>query len=248
MARVLKIPMKLKFYIMKHKVLAFATTMLLAGTIANAQTSPKAGIYLKGGLNLSNITVSKDGDIDDNKTLPSFNVGLQADLPISQFFAIQPGVFFTGKGAKIQSGDPSGNNWYRATTRPYYVEVPVNAVFKVPLGDQASFFVGAGPYVAVGVGGKNRLEGEVAGVNFSNSKSIKFSSDDPFTSSEEGAGYNVVRRFDYGLNGTVGVQSKFALFSVNYGLGLAKIQSGTSSSDNELGKYRVLSFNVGFRL
>jgi hypothetical protein len=85
-------------------------------------------------------------------------------------------------------------------------------------------------------------------VDFSRTENIKFSDDDPFTSGEEGSGYGIMRRFDYGLNGTVGVQSKFALFSVNYGLGLAKLQSGTSSSENELGKHRVLSFTVGFKL
>ncbi len=233
---------------MKKKILAIGTVIMLAGMISYAQKSTQPSLFLKGGFNLSNITINKNGDVDDNKTLPSFNAGLQADLPISPFFAIQPGVFFTGKGAKLESGNTSGNNWYRATTRPYYIEVPVNAVIKIPLGDQASFFFGAGPYLGIGIAGNNKIEGQVAGVGFSRSQSIKFSNDDPFTSSEEGSGYNIMRRFDYGLNGTVGIQSKFALFSVNYGLGLAKLQSGTSSSDDELNKYRVLSFNVGFKL
>ena len=233
---------------MKQKILTITTVIMLSGIISYAQSSPKPSLFLKGGFNLSNITINKNGDIDDNRTLPSFNVGLQADLPISPFFAIQPGVFFTGKGAKLESGNTSGNNWYRATTRPYYIEIPVNAVIKLPLGDQSSFFFGAGPYLGIGIAGKNKLEGQAAGVSFSRSENIKFSNDDPFTSSEEGSGYNIMRRFDYGLNGTIGIQSKFALFSVNYGVGLAKLQSGTTSSDDELNKYRVLSFNVGFKL
>jgi hypothetical protein len=233
---------------MKKKILAITMAALLAGVVSYSQSVPKPSLFLKGGLNLSNITINKNGDLDDNKMLPSFQVGLQGDLPIGPFFSIQPGIFFTGKGAKLESGNTSGNNWYRATTRPYYIEVPVNAVIKLPLGGESSFFFGAGPYVAVGIAGNNKLEGQVAGVSFSNSKSIKFSNDDPFTSSEEGAGYNIMRRFDYGLNGTIGIQSKFAVFSVNYGLGLAKLQSGTTSSDDELNKYRVLSFTVGFKL
>ncbi|MFT3935054.1 MAG: porin family protein [Chitinophagaceae bacterium] len=235
---------------MKLQILALTTLAIATGIATYAQTpaAPKASLFVKGGLNLSNITINKNGDIDDNKTLPSFHVGLQADLPIGAFFAIQPGVFFTGKGAKLESGNTSGNNWYRATTRPYYVEVPVNAVVKLPLGDQSSFFFGAGPYVAIGVGGKNRVEGQVLGASFSRSESIKFSDDDPFTSNEEGSGYNIMRRFDYGLNGTVGIQAKHAMFSVNYGYGLAKLQSGTTSSNDELNKYRIWSFTVGFGL
>jgi len=234
---------------MKKKILALGTVVMLCGVVSHAQkTTPKPSLMVKGGLNLSNITINKNGDLDEGKGIASFQAGLQANLPIGTFFAIQPGVFFTGKGAKLESGNTSGNNWYRATTRPYYIEVPVNAVIKLPLGDQSNVFFGAGPYVAVGVGGKNRVEGQALGASFSRSESIKFSDDDPFTSNEEGAGYNIVRRFDYGLNGTVGIESKHALFSVNYGLGLAKIQSGTSSSDDELNKYRVLSFTVGFKL
>ncbi len=233
---------------MKQKMLAIASLMMCSAMVSYGQSAPKASLIVKGGLNLSNITISKNGDIDENKTLPSFHAGLVADLPIGRFFSIQPGVLFTGKGAKLESGSTSGSNWYRSTTRPYYVEVPVTAVVKLPLGDQSSFFFGAGPYLGIGVGGKNRVEGQVGGVSFSRSNKIQFSNDDPFTSTEEGAGYNIMRRFDYGLNGTVGVESKFAVFSVNYGLGLAKLQSGTSSSDDALNKYRVLSFSVGVKL
>jgi len=234
---------------MKQKIIALGTLVLLTGLAVQAQkTAPGPSIMVKGGLNLSNITINKDGGLDDGKGIASFQAGLQADLPIGSYFSIQPGLFFTGKGAKLESGNTSGNNWYRATTRPYYIEVPVNAVVKLPLGDQSNFFFGAGPYVAIGVGGKNRVEGQILGAGFSRSESIKFSDDDPFTNTEEGAGYNILRRFDYGLNGTVGVESRHAVFSVNYGLGLAKIQSGTSSSDDELNKYRVLSFTLGYKL
>ena len=116
------------------------------------------------------------------------------------------------------------------------------------MGNESSFFFGAGPYLGIGVAGKNKIEGKILGVNFSHTENIKFTNNDPFADDEESSGYGVMRRFDYGLNGTIGLQSKFALFSVNYGLGLAKLQSGTSSSKDELGKNRVLSFTVGFKL
>lgn len=224
---------------MKNRVIALCSALMLCGIVANAQ---KSSVFVKAGVNLANITTSKNGDIDDAKGIASFHAGLQADLAITKFFALQPGVFFTGKGAKVEW------NGITSSTKPYYIEVPVNAVIKIPLGDQSSFFVGAGPYVAVGIAGKNKIEGSILGANFTRTENIKFSNDDPFTSSEEGAGYGIMRRFDYGLNGTVGLQGKFAMVSLNYGLGLAKLQSGTSSSDDELGKHRVLSLTVGFKL
>jgi len=230
---------------MKNRLFVLGSLLLISSLSLHAQQS---AVFVKAGVNLANISVDKDGNVDDARGIASFHAGLQADLPVTKFFAIQPGVFFTGKGSKIESGNTSGDNWIRSSTKPYYIEVPVNAVIKLPLGDESSLFFGAGPYLGIGVGGKNKIEGEILGVDFSRTENIKFSDDDPFTSGEEGSGYGVMRRFDYGLNGTVGVQSKFALFSVNYGLGLAKLQSGTSSSENELGKHRVLSFTVGFKL
>ncbi len=230
---------------MQNRLFVLGAFLMIFSFSAQAQ---KPAVFVKAGLNLANISMDKDGDVENSRGIASFHAGLQADLPITKFFALQPGVFFTGKGSKLESGNTSGNTWFRSSTKPYYIEIPVNAVVKLPLGNESSFFFGAGPYLGIGVGGKNKIEGEILGVNFSRTENIKFSDDDPFTEDEEGSGYGKMRRFDYGLNGTIGLQSRFALFSVNYGLGLAKLQSGTSSSEDELGKHRVLSFTVGIKL
>jgi len=197
---------------------------------------------------MANVSIAKDGSIDDAKTLVSFHAGLQGDIQIVSFLYLQPGIFFTGKGSKTQSGNTTDQSYYKATSNPMYIEVPVNVVLKVPMGGDSKFFVGAGPYAAMGIAGKNKTEGKVFGVSFSGDEKIKFSNDDPTTSGEEGAGFGIMRRFDYGLNGTIGFEGKKALFSVNYGLGLAKLQSGSNSSADEKNKHRVLSFTVGFRL
>ena len=184
---------------MKNRLFVLGSLLLISSLSLHAQQS---SVFVKAGVNLANISVDKDGNVDDARGIASFHAGLQADLPITKFFALQPGVFFTGKGSKIESGNTSGDNWIRSSTKPYYIEVPVNAVIKLPLGDESSFFFGAGPYLGIGVGGKNKIEGEILGVDFSRTENIKFSDDDPFTSGEEGSGYGVMRRFDYGLNGT----------------------------------------------
>lgn len=222
--------------------------LILMGAGIGSVSAQKSSVMLKGGLNMANVSIAKDGSIDDAKTLVSFHAGLQGDIPIVPFLSLQPGIFFTGKGSKTQSGNSTDASYYKATTNPMYIEVPVNIVLKVPLGEQTKFFVGAGPYAAMGVAGKNKTEGKVFGVAFSSDKKIEFSNDDPTTAGEEGAGFGIMRRFDYGLNGTIGFEGEKALFSVNYGLGLAKLQSGTNSSADENNKHRVLSFTVGFRL
>jgi hypothetical protein len=226
-------------------------TFLLAISCASITSWAQSGsAWLKGGVNFANVSYNSSGEVDDANMLTSFHVGIMGDVPVAKIFAIQPGLLFTGKGAKIESGSTNSLNYYKATTNPLYIEIPVNAVFKLPLAsDESSFYFGAGPYIAMGVGGKRKIEGKTAGVAFSSKESIEFSNDDPTTfNNDEGAGLGVIKRFDYGLNGTAGFLLKSAMISVNYGYGLAKLQSGSNSSEDNKNKHRVLSISVGFRL
>jgi len=113
----------------------------------------------------------------------------------------------------------------------------------------SNFYFGAGPYIAMGVGGKQKIEGKSLGVAFSSKEKIEYSNDDPSTfNNEEGSGLGVMRRFDYGLNGVAGFQLNNVMIGVNYGYGLAKLQSGTNSSDDNKNKHRVVSLSIGFKL
>jgi len=222
--------------------------VLLLLPLLHTVHAQNSSAFLKGGLNLANVSYNNNGNIDDANMLLSFHAGIQGDLPITSFLSLQPGLLFTGKGSKTQSGNTSDANYYRATTNPLYIELPVNLVFKAPVEKDVKFFAGAGPYVAMGVAGKRKADGKIFGVGFSSNDNIDFSNDDPTTSGEEGAGFGIMKRFDYGLNGTAGFEGKNMLFSVNYGLGLAKLQSGSDSNTDDKNKHRVLSFTVGFRL
>ncbi len=230
---------------MKIKILCLA---IFAATISSV-SAQNSSVFIKAGYNMANISISDDGAVDENRMLSSFQVGLQGDIAIiKNVLSIQPGLLFTGKGSKFQTGQPGQNGYFRSVVNPYYIEVPVNLVVKAPVGGGAKFFAGAGPYVAMGVGGKRKLDYQVLGIATSRTDKIDFSDDDPTTQGEEGAGYGILRRFDYGLNGTVGFEGEKAMFSVNYGLGLAKLQSGADNNIDEKNKHRVLSFTVGFRL
>jgi len=203
---------------------------------------------LRAGVNFANVTITNDGHVDDNKMLTSFQVGIVGDIKIIPILYFQPGILFTGKGSKTESGDPNGATWYRATTNPKYIEVPATFVFKTPTGP-VKLFAGAGPYIAIGVAGKNKVEGRYLGANFTSENDIKWSNDDPTTLNyEEGAGYGIMKRFDYGLNGTAGVEFTGGVLSLNYGLGLAKLQSGSNSRADDINKHRVVSVTLGIKL
>lgn len=226
---------------MKMKNCLIAAAILLTAT-ANAQNA-----RIEAGVNLANVSVTDNGRVDNANMLTSFRIGIVSDIKLAPMIAFQPGLYYTGKGSKVQSGDESSMNYFKQTTNPFYLEVPANIVFKFPFASESHFFVGAGPYLAVGVGGKATTDGKSFGIAFHNERSIEFSNDDPTTfNQEEGTGLGVVKRFDYGANGVVGIAGKTLVLSANYGLGLAKLQSGSSNTNNN-NKHRVISLNVGFR-
>jgi hypothetical protein len=239
----LSIAAQTKTYIMRIVSLCIGLFFI----VSNVQAQSSAQI--KAGVNLANVSVTNDGRIDDANMLTSFQVGLLGDVHLTSVLYLQPGIFFTGKGSKIEIGRPTENFYAKQTSNPFYIEVPVNLVIKLPFNDESHFFFGAGPYGAIGVAGKAKTD--IKFLDFPNrhtENKIEFSNDDPTTfREEEGTGLGVLKRFDYGLNGIVGVEGKRVVLSAGYGLGLAKLQSGSDNS-GENNKHRVLNFSVGFKL
>jgi hypothetical protein len=229
---------------MKLKIFYLSAAAIILMSNANAQNA-----QIKAGVNLANVSVDDDGNVDDANMLTSFQVGITGDVHLASILYLQPGIFFTGKGSKLEIGRPTENFYAKQTTNPFYIEVPVNFVIKLPFNDESHFFFGAGPYGAVGIAGKAKTDRKVLNFTSHTENNIEFSNDDPSTfGEEEGTGLGVLKRFDYGLNGVVGVEGKSLVLSAGYGLGLAKLQSGSNSSSDNNNKHRVLNFTVGFKL
>jgi hypothetical protein len=229
---------------MKLKTFYLGAAAIILMSNANAQNA-----QIKAGVNLANVSVADDGSVDDANMLTSFQVGITGDVHLASILYLQPGIFFTGKGSKLEIGRPTENFYAKQTTNPFYIEVPVNFVIKLPFNDESHFFFGAGPYGAIGIAGKAKTDRKVLNFTSHTENNIEFSNDDPSTfGEEEGTGLGVLKRFDYGLNGVVGVEGKSLVLSAGYGLGLAKLQSGSNSSSDNNNKHRVLNFTVGFKL
>ncbi len=208
-----------------------------------------AQIYLQGGLNLANITRTNDGQTEKNKVLTSFNAGIMGRWGLSKELDIEAGLLFTGQGSKAETYFNGGSNYVKSRFNPYYIQAPLNAVVKLPVTKNTNLFFHAGPYIAVGVGGRSKWESRIGPVVSTSSSSIKFSNDDPFTSEQDDAAYDKLKRFDYGLNAGAGLDLEFIILKLNYGLGLARINStegNNASSDKN--KYRTISLSVGIPL
>jgi hypothetical protein len=227
----------------------FLSVVLCLLVISSAAFSQRSRAIVKAGVNLANVSVSDNGNIDDANMLTSFQVGALGDIHVTSLLYFQPGLIFTGKGSKITIGRPEENLYVKQTSSPFYIEVPANLVIKLPFNNESHFFVGAGPYGAIGIAGKAKTDATVLGFSSHSEHTIEFSNDDPSTfGQEEGTGLGVLKRFDYGLNGIIGIEGKKLVLSAGYGLGLAKLQSGSNSGEDNNNKHRVLSFTVGVKL
>jgi len=85
------------------KLIVFSSVFLFALTSVYAQSDSKAiQLGAKGGVNLSKLS---GDDFDDVDSRTSFNVGLVAEIPISERISFQPEVFYSGQGFDILERD-----------------------------------------------------------------------------------------------------------------------------------------------
>jgi len=221
------------------KLISTAFILAIAFTVKAQQT------YVTGGVNLANITRTNDGETQKNNTLTTFNAGIMHRFKASPFFAVETGLLFTGKGSKAETYF-TNNDYVKTKFNPYYIELPVNLVLKFPMSTNNNFFIHAGPYAAVGVAGKAKTTSSIGLITSTSEDNIKFSNDDPTTADNEDAGYDKLKRFDFGLNFGGGFSFKHLILRANYGLGLTKINSTqTDNNANDRNKFRTVSFSVG---
>jgi hypothetical protein len=235
---------------MKNKLLA---TLLLSFLFVSALQAQKnqGGFIIKGGVNFSNISTADDGSINEANSLTTFNAGVLGDIPIADVLSIQTGLILNGKGAKSEyyvDDNNHNDNYVKAKFKPLYLELPVNAVFKMPLEDKSAVFIGAGPYLALGIGGKSEITTKLLGVENSYEEDIDFDEDDITTDEQEGAQWNKLKQWDMGVNFLAGIEVNHVVLSLNYGLGLTKINSmQTDNDENDKNKYRVFSISLGVK-
>lgn len=226
---------------MKKVLIAFALTTTIVIS--------KAQVYIQGGLNLANITNTNDGQTEKNNILPTFNVGILGRFGLSSTVDLESGLLLTGQGSKAETYFNGGADYIKSKFNPLYLQVPLNLVVKIPLDKTSGVFFNAGPYAAIGIGGKSKTDSKFGPLTASSSNSIKFSNDDPFTSSQDDASYNKLKRFDFGINLGGGFEFEHLILKANYGLGLAKINSTESNNTvDDKNKYRTFSFSVGIPL
>ncbi len=112
------------------------------------------------GINFTNLRTDWDDYDVDNEMIPGLKVGGIVDIGVTRMFSIQPGLFFSMKGAQNDFtrtfSAPGGvyRERIERRTRINYMEIPLNFQFRFGHFRRGGFFLGAGPYLAIATGGK----------------------------------------------------------------------------------------------
>ncbi|MDQ6763371.1 MAG: PorT family protein [Bacteroidota bacterium] len=226
-------------------------TLLTLAIVLTMFAKAHSQVYLQGGVNLANITKTASGNTEKNNLLTTFNAGILGRFGLSKVIDLESGLLLQGHGSKAETylTSNTNDNYVKTKFNPLYLEVPLNLVFRVPLEKNSNLFFHGGPYAAMGIAGKSKTDSKFLGSTSSGSNNIKFSNDDPFTSEQDDAAYDKIKRFDFGLNIGGGLDLGKILLKANYGFGLAKINSTQSNnSADDKNKYRTVSISIGFPL
>lgn len=175
--------------------------LMLLGYITIAQAQTRVAII--GGVHSASVKGEDDPDDDIDESRTGFHGGLLLDIPFTSMFSFQPSAMYTQKGRKIET--TGLEQWQNVN----YLDVPMNLVLKFG-GDKTKFIVGAGPYIGLLLGGKEKTITTVGGVSTTTEN----------TDLERGDGPGQYNSFQWGWNALAGVEFGRVFLTANYSRGL----------------------------
>ncbi len=197
-------------------------------------TNAQVGIGVKGGLNLSKLTIKEENGLT-NSFLPGGAGGLVFNFKANDLFSLQPELLYSSQGTHLKTslfGD------FSSKLSTNYFQLPVLA--KLSFGSEnVRAFVNVGPYAAYLMSAKTKISA------MGQEEEVKVDFSEP--SVKESA-----NRFDFGIAGGLGVAFKVGpgdLFvEGRYNLGLLDINKGedTKLPDYKPMKNSVINFSAGY--
>lgn len=199
--------------------------LLLAFSISSF--SQKFGFRI--GANFTNMVVKDNDDTysDKYKTALGGHLGFVSEIPVKDFLAIQTGFTIAQKGYKIREDNLEWNTYL------FYVDIPVNVLFKLDL-KSVKIFAGAGPNIGIGAYGLQNWEITNALGTVTDDNEIKWGSGDE----------SDLKRLDLGLNLTAGIEYGAMQFGVCYTPALSNIAPKTDNGYSV--KNKLFSVSMAF--
>lgn len=205
---------------MKRNVLLLFLVVFVSVAVKAQADQSLAQFGIKGGVNLATLTADDFEDGADSRT--SFNVGILAELPLSDRFSIQPEVLYSSQGFDIQQNDDGDDLEYQLD----YIQVPILAKIYLIKG----LSVEAGPQF--GFKANEEIDSNPNG------------DDGDFVIDQDSS---VFKDFDTSIVGGVSYKFETGFFvSGRYTYGLTNIFKDGIIGDNFEAKNAVWQFGLGF--
>lgn len=203
--------------------------LLLAAAIISlpGAMAQDVDVFVKAGVGMSNY-IGKDVESSDVKF--SYRLGVGLDVPMKNIWGFQTGLYLTGLGSQFSETYMGAK--LEEKLKPLYLELPIMATVNVPLNDSFKMQIAAGPYLAVGVGGKATASAEYEGRKLEESIDLFGDADD---------GNAGMKRFDCGLGVNINFEVKRIIFGLDTRFGLTRVLEGSKSHNLSA------QFVVGYR-
>ena len=183
------------------------------------------------GMNVANIGGDPKPEMDAKL---GFKAGIVADFPLADNIYLEPGLYFSPKGAKKEY------SVLGVTSKTYcnlnYVEIPINGVYKFEVNSNFAVRGHVGPYFGFGILGKTKTK--VDGKVDKESKVSNFKDGH----NKYDAPHNDYSKFDFGLNFGAGIEFSVCYLGVQYGMGF--VDFNRNRGDQKL-RNNVFSVDFG---
>jgi hypothetical protein len=156
--------------------------------------------------------ISEAGYPDNFRLKSGFQIGLIADCPIGNAFAIQPGARFSMQGFTDEYKNVYSN--IRSFSL-FYLQVPVYVQYRLNIAEEINMLFQTGPYGSIGLFGRQSWSrrGKTQEFNDDKQKKITFGN---------GTAEDIHKAFDCGVSAGVGIEFVRFQFMLNYDFGLSK--------------------------
>ena len=219
---------------MKRIVFLFLAAVF---TASYAQAQIKIGA--RAGFNFTNLSKEVSGftpeGTPNGKVLLGMQFGLLVEYAFTEELSAQSGLLFSAQGCRYKySMKYKGYDAdYKETARLNYLQIPINAQYKVDLGDK-KLLLHAGPYIGVGINGISKWELKYDGKSDSSEDEILGPNDD-----------EPIKEGDFGFGIGVGLQFDNIRYGLEYKRGLTNISRVESSTIKNYGFALTVTYMFG---
>lgn len=214
------------------------------GTLNKINAQTRVGI--QAGYNISDVLMEdRDGNKNPTKPISGFHIGFNVDIPVAKNFYVQPVFEYITKGFEQNDNYFFGSD-NETKVRASYIQLPVNFIYEFKI-HKGKLYVGAGPYVGYGTGGKWKSKSDVliGDIRIENHGDVNFKED---SMDGEFGVYLYGKPWELGSNLLVGYQffDRFKL-QINNKTGMSNLQPETGGqTEGGVLKNRVYSFSLAY--